>query len=129
MVLLAQRYQPSLPEAYLRWELPGGKVRMEERPDSALQREILEELGTTIRPIRLLPHVQSNVYHRPDGGISHVVVLAFESVIAKGVPAPRAADSSIARVQWFPRSDIRRVPLLPGTTQFVECLERLDKAS
>lgn len=128
-VLLAQRNQPSLPEAHEKWELPGGKVKVGERPDEALRREIDEELGTTIQAVRLLPHVQSNVYHGVDGSISHAVVLAFESVIAVGVPKPRAVESAVSRVQWVARRDISSFSLLPGTEEFVQCIDRLDQAS
>lgn len=128
-VLLAQRYQPSLPDAHEKWELPGGKVQIGERPDEALRREIDEELGTTIQAVRLLPHVQNNVYRGIDDSISHAVVLAFESVIVVGVPKARAAEPTVSRVQWVARQDIASFPLLPGTAQFVQCLERFDRAS
>lgn len=81
-VLLARRYQPSLPSAHLKWELPGGKVKFGETPQKALRREIKEELGLTIHVLRLLPHVQTNYYQRPDGTISQFVIIAFECVPA-----------------------------------------------
>lgn len=46
LLLAARRRRPAT--AAGRWELPGGKVEADEREDSALRREIHEELGTDI---------------------------------------------------------------------------------
>ena len=45
-LLAARRTGP--PEAAGRWELPGGKVHAGESPDSALVREIAEEIGCQV---------------------------------------------------------------------------------
>lgn len=127
-ILLARRYQPELPEAHLKWELPGGKVKLEENPHDALIREIHEELGAEIRTVRLLPHVQSNIYHSKKG-IIHSIVLGFESVIVRGGVPPHAAEKAVREVVWAKRSDFNKYDLLPGTEQFVRCLDEPDRAS
>jgi len=128
-VLLARRNQPSLAEAHLKWELPGGKVRFGETPQEALKREILEELGTKINVLRLLPHLQTNMYHRADGTLAHFVVLAFESVVERKAARPGLGEESIKQFKWIPRRDVATLPSLPGTARFVECLDRIDRAS
>jgi len=128
-VLLARRNQPTLEEAHLKWELPGGKVKIGEAPQEALKREIREELRTDINVVRLLPHLQTNIYHRNDGSVGHFVVLAFESVLAKGATKPKPSDESVKQFEWMRRDQLMDLPLLPGTARFVECLERLDRAS
>src|SRR4029077_12202859 len=59
----------------------------------------------------------------------HFVVFAFESVLAKGAPKPKASDESVRQFEWVRRGDAGALALLPGTARFIECLERLDRAS
>ncbi len=46
----------------LKWELPGGKVELNETPEECLIREIKEELNIEIKIIRELP---SNIHNYP----------------------------------------------------------------
>ena len=53
LVLAAQRSAAmSLP---LKWEFPGGKIRSGESPQACLRRELLEELGITLRVLEAIP--------------------------------------------------------------------------
>ena len=77
-----------------------------------------------IRPVRLLPHLQSNIYHRLDGTTTHSVVAAYECVVAAGSPQPRPDESSVTRVKWVPITRLADYDLLPGTIDFINCLTR-----
>ncbi|MFH8934769.1 (deoxy)nucleoside triphosphate pyrophosphohydrolase [Streptomyces griseosporeus] len=52
-LLAARRSAP--PELAGRWELPGGKVEPGEHPETALTRELHEELGVVADPVERVP--------------------------------------------------------------------------
>lgn len=125
--LLARRYQPSLPSAHLKWELPGGKVKIGETPQEALRREIKEELGLRISVLRLLPHVQTNYYQRPDGTTSQFVIIAFECVPSWGPVRLELDESAVDRHRWVLRGEQSKLELLPGTAEFLNSLDEIDQ--
>ena len=51
--VLAAKRHPGSP-AGDKWEFPGGKIKVNETPAQAIQREIKEELGVTIKQIERL---------------------------------------------------------------------------
>jgi 8-oxo-dGTP diphosphatase len=69
-ILVAQR--ASAMSRGLRWEFPGGKIRRDETPETGVVREIGEELGIAVMPIRRLAPVR---YRYPDLAIELVPVL------------------------------------------------------
>ncbi len=79
-----------------RWEFPGGKVHYGESAEQALVREVSEELGCVVRPLREL----SRVEHRyPDIAVT---LLPFVCELAEGTP--RALEH--AELQWVDRTGI-----------------------
>jgi len=92
------------------WELPGGKVERGEDPESALHRELAEELGIRVRLMNRL--------HGPTGGDwpipgSARTLRIWLADLRSDSPEPRALDDH-DDVSWFTQSTVSNIPWLPA---------------
>ncbi len=89
------------------WELPGGKVELEETPDQAIHRELAEELGITVR--------LGAQFEGPDGGLWPLAPkLAMHlrwAQVDTGVPQPIDCHDALCYVT---ASDIDSLAWLPS---------------
>jgi 8-oxo-dGTP diphosphatase len=113
-VLLSMRHAPGVEGLDGKWELPGGKIEFGETPDRALIREIREEIGVEIKPLRLLPHLQTNVWEY-EHAVHQVVLAGYECELKKGSELVVGEE-----VRWFDVDAIDFAKTLPGTREFVE---------
>jgi 8-oxo-dGTP pyrophosphatase MutT (NUDIX family) len=117
-MLLQKRVDPQTPEADGKWEFPGGKIHFGEAPEEAIIREFKEEAGCDIVVGRLLPIVQSKIWPRSDGGVSHVLVFCFEVEVVGGVPRPQ--DKKVSEVGWFTEKETQSLDALVSIKKFIE---------
>jgi 8-oxo-dGTP diphosphatase len=75
------------------WVLPGGKLEPGEHPGEAAAREVLEETGLTVRPVRILGE---RIY--PDTG-THLTYVACD-VLAGTARVANAGE--VDTVEWVP---------------------------
>lgn len=106
-LLLVRRAQP--PQAG-RWSLPGGRVEWGETLEQALEREVLEETGLSVRCGQLVGWVERK------GDDHHFVILDF-TVSVEGGAAVAGGDA--AGVAWVPLAELSGVDLVDGLETFL----------
>ncbi len=114
-VLLQQR-APGRAMAGL-WEFPGGKVEPDEQSETALARELAEELGIVVDEAALMPACFASA----PLGDKHMLLLLYLCREWQGTPAPLDASA----LRWEYPADMRALPMPPADEPLIELLERL----
>lgn len=109
-LLAARRLDP--PAAAGRWELPGGKAEQGESLEACAVREIREELGCLVSPMRLLGE-EAPI----KAGYTLRVVLA---ALVGGEPVPREHDA----LRWLAVDQLYDVDWLEPDLPFLPLLEQ-----
>jgi 8-oxo-dGTP diphosphatase len=99
------------------WSLPGGAVEAGETLDAAIRREVLEETGLIVQPLRI--HEIFERILRDAGGAPeyHYVLIDYICRIAGG--ELRAGDD-VAHVQWMSESELLQLQITEGTLGVIE---------
>jgi 8-oxo-dGTP diphosphatase len=114
--VLVQQRPPDKPMAGL-WEFPGGKLEPGELPESALARELAEELGIAVDPARLTPAA----FASEALGERHLLLLLYLVRAWSGVPEPRHATA----LRWLRPPELRRFAMPPADLPLIGLLDRL----
>lgn len=77
-----------------RWTLPGGWVDVNDAPSEAVTREVLEESGYQVRPVKLAALVDKNRHPHPPS-VHHIYKLLFLCEVTGGAPAASAETDAV----------------------------------
>jgi 8-oxo-dGTP diphosphatase len=94
------------------WEFPGGKVEHGEAPQTALARELCEELGVEVEVLGALDPVP---WHYDRGAIR---LLPFHCRITRGVPVPHEHE----QLRWCAGHEIDGLAWAPADLPVLEQL-------
>ena len=99
------------------WSLPGGLIETGERVEDALRREVFEETGLRVKPLRLF-----GVYERimPDAeGRTEYHYLLIDYVCKVSGGKIRAADD-VSNVRWVRQPELDEYQLTAGTREVID---------
>ena len=104
------------------FSLPGGVVEAGETLAEAVAREVLEETGLTVEPVRLAGHREA-IVRDADGRVErHFVILAFACRWRAGEAAP---SDEVAEARWVAPEELGSLPTTDGLAGIVaRALER-----
>ena len=94
-----------------RWTLPGGGVEWGEHPEEALQREVFEEAGLTLKSFEFLG-IDSRVYkddRYPDG--LHIIRMIYRTPLV-GEPRVTEIDGSVDDARWIPLTHLGSITVV-----------------
>jgi 8-oxo-dGTP diphosphatase len=113
-VLLAQRCRP--PELAGRWELPGGKVMVDETEPHALARELAEELGVDVDAVAVGERLGADI------PLNETTTLrAYRVTLLRGQPHPHDHRA----LRWVTAAELHDVDWVPADREWLPALARM----
>jgi 8-oxo-dGTP diphosphatase len=108
-ILIGQRRRDD--SSPLKWEFPGGKVEEGETAEAALERELREELGVTLRKCAEI----GRITHKYRESVAPLEIRFFAAEIGEEIVVPKAFE----QVRWVLPKDLAGYDFLAANTELV----------
>jgi 8-oxo-dGTP diphosphatase len=115
--LITQRYDPKVPKAHLKWQIPGGEVEFGEDPKDTLHREMIEEIGAEVKIVAPIPHIASTMWEIERQNVQ--VILFGYLVKIRSNQQINIENEETADYRWIRTKEIERYDRLPATDRFI----------
>jgi ADP-ribose pyrophosphatase YjhB (NUDIX family) len=113
-VLMAQRGKPPHKGA---WSLPGGAVEVGESLDAAVRREVREETGLAVKPLKVFQVFERIMRDAAGAPEYHYVLIDY---ICRVTGGDLCAGDDASRVEWMRRRDLPQLEITEGTLDVIE---------
>jgi ADP-ribose pyrophosphatase YjhB (NUDIX family) len=113
-ILMAQRGKEPLKGW---WTLPGGALETGELLDHAVRREVLEETGLTVEPLRVFEIFERIIRDAEGAPEYHYVLVDYLCRVTGG--EARAGDD-VAKVAWMRLDELAGLQITEGTLGVIE---------
>ena len=113
-ILMAQRGKEPLKGW---WSLPGGALEIGELLADAIRREVREETGLEIEPVRVF-EIFERIMRDPTGAPEyHYVLIDYLGRVTGGSLRP---GDDVCRVAWMTRPELSSLPITEGTLGVID---------
>jgi len=113
-ILMAQRGKQPLQGL---WSLPGGALETGELLDAAVRREVREETGLEVKPLRVLEIFERIMRDARGAPEYHYVLIDY---ICRVTGGDLRAGDDVSRVEWVRRSELAELEITEGTLGVIE---------
>jgi|TARA_B110000444_G_scaffold95931_1_gene90865 8-oxo-dGTP diphosphatase len=114
-ILVAQRSIQK--EHPLKWEFPGGKIKVNENPIDALKREIKEELSVDVKKYKFLLDYE---YDYQDIKKIHLYFYKIDEYIGK------VRNIEHNQLLWIQYNDLEKLDFLDGDRMIIDHIQNLN---
>jgi ADP-ribose pyrophosphatase YjhB (NUDIX family) len=104
------------------WSTPGGSVEVDERPEDAARREVLEETGLTVRLdgiVGVLGGPEFHAHYKNGDEVAYVATV-YRATAVSGELHPDGVEVTAA--EWFPVDELATIPLSNFATELFRYL-------
>jgi 8-oxo-dGTP diphosphatase len=113
-ILMAQRGKQPL-QGW--WSLPGGALELGESLEDAVCREVLEETGLVVRPVKLFEVFERIIRDAAGAPEYHYVLIDYVCRATGGELRP---GDDVCAVEWVRRPDLAMLQITEGTLAVIE---------